>query len=248
GYYTFGATISFMLFLFPKGLADVFEPKLHFHHALEKPGHSIRKNFLGPVYVLAWLMPVFLLVGHSLLPLVLKLFLPDYLPGLLVMRVLIWTSYFVGLIAMTKSSLVALNRQLYTVPAIIAAILINAGMSLWMVGNGYGVAGVAVGSTTALCIVSLWLVWLIIGELDQSKWVSFQCFLKIYLPFAILGLPCLTWAWLTEMPSSSPAAWLYSFPIAGIAIYFSAGFYFLMKWFIKSNLKKDAMESVEVIP
>ena len=247
GYYTFGSTIAFMLFLLPKGLADIFEPKLHFHHTEEKPGHSINKNFLGPVRILAWLMPSFLLVGHVLLPWILKWILPAYQPGLLVMRILIWTSYFVGLMAMAKSSLVALNKQLHAVPIIVVAIVINIGVSLWMVAGGFGVAGVAVGSMAALGVASLLLTWLIIRELNLSDRKIARLYLEIFGPFILLSVPCLLWAWTFQSSCSSGMTWLHILPIAGVTAYFSTGIYILRKWLAKSEFKQNRIKPVEVI-
>ena len=248
GFYTLGASISLMLFLFPKGLADVLEPKLHFGHSREPSGNSIKSNFLKPVLILAWLMPGFLLMGHVFLPLVVKLFLPDYLPGLMVIRILIWTSFLGGLMAMTKSSLVALGYQKQTLPVILFAIVINMSVSLWMVQQGYGVAGVAVGSAVALGIVSLWLILLVLRGLNQPWRVSFQYLLEIYLPFAILSLPCLAQAWADDYFGGTFGAWLIGLQAVGMVAYFITGLYLFSRRLTKWEIERNTVERVEVTP
>ncbi len=250
GYYTLGATLSFLVFLFPKGLADILEPKLHFSHSSETTETSINKHFLMPLLIFAWLMPLCLLAGHILLPWILRWVLVDYLPGLMVIRILIWTSYFVGLITLTKSSVVALGRQNHTVPAYLCAILINGFVSLWMVKHGYGAAGISVGSACAFGIISIWLIGLVLAKLKQSRKTTLQYLFEIYLPYALLGLPNLVYAWLANTRDHSQSTWLLGLPIAGFIAYVCAGLYRLIhrvNKFSMSLTPEIINQSVEVL-
>jgi O-antigen/teichoic acid export membrane protein len=184
GYYTFGATVAFMVFLFPKGVADVLEPKLHFGASQKTANHSIQKHFLVPSRIMAWIMPVCLCAGHFILPWIVRVALPEYLPGVGVMRVLMWSSYFVGLLALEKSSLVALGKQFRALPVLAGMIVMNACVSLWMVRHGFGVAGVAAGSGIALGAGSLSLMLLVARELKEPAQVTVRHLAQIYVPFA----------------------------------------------------------------
>lgn len=225
GYYTLGATLSFLVFLFPKGLADILEPKLHFHHSAEAPKVSIDKHFLTPLFIFAWLMPLALLMGHIMLPWILKWMLPDYLPGLMVIRVLIWTSYFVALITLTKSSLVALGCQKHSLPAYLCGILINILISFWMVQHGHGAAGVSLGSACAFGMISAWLIGLVMARLKQSRKATIQYLCGIYLPFIFLSFPNLAYAWLIDRGAY---AWLPGLLLAGLIAYVGVGIYFVI--------------------
>lgn len=226
GYYTLGATLSFLVFLFPKGLAEVLEPKLHFHHAEVSAEASVRRHFLAPLLAFAWLMPLALLAGHMILPWVLRWVLPDYLPGLLVIRVLVWTSFFVGLMTLAKSSLVALGLQQRSLPAYLSAFVINILVSAWMVGHGYGAAGISLGSACAFGLVAVWLVALVMAGLKQSRAATLLYAGEIFLPYILLGLPSLAYAWLSR---TCACAWLLVLPVTGFLVYAGLGMYLLSR-------------------
>jgi O-antigen/teichoic acid export membrane protein len=250
GYYTLGATLAFFVFLFPKGLADILEPKLHFHHSQEAPERSILRHFLVPLRIFAWLLPPVLLVGSLLLPWVLKTFLPNYLPGIMVIRVLLWSSYLVGLITLTKSSLVALGRQNQTIPAYLVAIGVNYAVSLLMVNRGLGFSGVPFGSAVAFAVISIWLLVLVLRKLKRSGKEIRDCFVEVYVPFLLLSASSLTYLWFMEDQNRTLPVWFYGASLCMCVIYLWRGYQILVRHVFNQEFMKGpnvVSGSVEVI-
>jgi O-antigen/teichoic acid export membrane protein len=196
GCYTLGLMLMRLCFFFPEVIASVVEPRLHADYTRSNDAADIRDHLWLPLRTLALLMPCGLAALDVVLPFVLAHWLPAYRPGLPAIRVLVWSSVFMGMAFATKSALVALGQQRRVLPIYGAAIAVSLAGGLWLVQRGWGLTGVACSTGMAYAVCSTGLVVVVLRQLGWSWRTTLQRLGWLYLPTAAMasltaGLPAL---------------------------------------------------------
>lgn len=110
---------------------------------------SLRRYITVPMENLAALMSVLIGAIYIVLPLLVKVFLPGFTEGVPAARILIFGLFFYSSAGMAGSMLLALNKQVLRLGILLGSALLNFGFSYAALRLGYGIAGVAAGTTLA---------------------------------------------------------------------------------------------------
>ena len=220
GYYGLGLMLMRLCFIVPDVVASVMEPRLHFDYAAHRQAAGVREHVWFPLAALAWVMPFGLALLDLALPAVIQRWLPDYLPGLAAIRILVWSSVFMGLAYSTKSCLVALGEQRRALPIYGLAIAVNLAVSLGLLRRGWGLVGIAVGAAAAQVICSAGLVLFVFRRLGWSWRQTAAKAVSLYAPIAVLcGLTTALPAWVQQGASHGAGRLWTAAPWLGVGAY-----------------------------
>lgn len=220
GYYGLGVMLMRFCFLFPQVVAGVFEPRLYYDYAQSRDVAHVREHLWLQLTTLAFVLPLGLAVLDWVLPLVIRHWLPDYLPGLSAIRLLLWGSFSMGLAHCTRSFIVALGLQKRVLKFYGLAVAVNLGVSGWLIFAGWGLVGVAAGTFAAYAVCAAGLIGFSLRQLRWSFKTIAASVVRLYAPMGAMGLFLFLIpdgaAWLHH--GFSPG-WMFTFKGGGILAY-----------------------------
>lgn len=130
------------------------------------------------VIKLAW-FPLLLLAGCVIIvfPYLIVTFIPKYTAGIPAMKILICGMYFLSLSLFYDNFLVTINKQAISILVCLAAIGVNIACSLFFIKMGWGIKGVALGTSISylahFIIVSIVSFYLRMSKHDKNKGKAF---------------------------------------------------------------------------
>ncbi len=156
-------------------------------HLLEAYGKSenideIKKFVLVPPKVNAYLLPTLLGLIFFIAPLLIKTILPKFIPGILAMQILLIDMYFRSFYPQAFHFMIALKKQIRTIPIIIGAIILNIIGNYLLIKIGWGINGVALATSLVSMLIFLILQTYAMKHFAKPKEIL-SFILKIFLPF-----------------------------------------------------------------
>jgi len=149
GFYAMGVMGSNLLSLISASVANVLYPKMIERFALTNSVSSLHDFLLNPVQVTASLMLCLISGIVIFVPLVIRCYLPKYLPAVPLVEILVPGSYFLSFSALAGSFIISINRQKYLMLIQVCAIVSSIVFDIILLYFGYGILGMAYG--TLLC-------------------------------------------------------------------------------------------------
>lgn len=196
GYYSLAIMLAQLCGLLPSVLAEVVEPRLYADYAERQQAGGVWDHLWFPLRTLACLMPIGVAGVDLVLPMVVERWLPSYAPGVTAMRVLVWGSVFAGLSMCTKSFIVALGAQREALPWHLLAIVVNVLVSGGLALGGFGLTGIALGTSVAYGVCCTGLLWFAFRRLGRpAGWILGRIGL-LYVPFCAVAGSTLVVPWL----------------------------------------------------
>lgn len=110
-----------------------------------------------------------------------KLVLPQFIPGILAMQVLLLEMYFRSCSVQAEHFLIALNRQARLIPLFVGALLLNVCLNYLFIKMGYNIAGVALATS-----ISSFAVFLVMQYYAMAHFANVRQILGL---FAVISLP-----------------------------------------------------------
>lgn len=157
----YGIAIMGLNFLMhvPDASRDVIEPRLIRDLETRPAKDCLRDYVTRPLLLTAYGMPILLGAAMLLLPLAVELLLPRYRPGILPAQIITASSLFLALSFVLRGIIIARGRQLQAMGITLLAVAINIILSIAFVQQGWGIAGVSLGSASsfALLFFGLWV-------------------------------------------------------------------------------------------
>ncbi|MDD5492141.1 MAG: hypothetical protein PHV60_05625, partial [bacterium] len=190
GYYAIGILVSNLIGLIPGSIASVLYPKM-----LERFGATGNPTTLmslldGPVRVVVMLMS--LLIGGCILilPLLIKFFLPKYLPSIPFLGILVSAAFFFGAASVPGNFIIAVNKQKPLIAIQVAAILLAVAMDFVAVQMGWGLIGVAWSTACAYMVYGGGYMFLAAYFAFERRAEMTRFLVDVYALFAamVLGL------------------------------------------------------------
>lgn len=108
--------------------------------------------------------------------------LPKFIPGLTAMRLFLIVTFFITLSGYYYDYLVAINKQLKTIPIAILAIVLSFTLNFLSIKNGYGISGCALSVATAT-FVSFLLTSIYALKYLKSKKGILRTLAAMFVPF-----------------------------------------------------------------
>ena len=183
GYYGIAIVATTPIGLLPSNLRSVLYPRL-----LEKYGEKGDKLYLEgfltePTVLLVFLTLLLIGAVYCFVPAGIPIFLPQYIPSIPSLKILVMGSYFVALSQIPLSILIGINLQRELIPFLLAAILVlgitcSAALSL-----GYGIEGVAFSNGVTDLFLASAILWVAASQFHYSFKEKVRLFSSICLPF-----------------------------------------------------------------
>jgi O-antigen/teichoic acid export membrane protein len=189
GYYGLGAMILGALLNLPGVSREVMEPRLMARVGQEPPEGLLDEFYHRPLIFTAWGMPLLLGPVWILLPLLLTLFLPSFLPALESTRLLILGGFFLALSYPSRGVIVAYRRQVRAALLCAVAIPMHVVLALLLLQQGWGIEGVAVAGMVAFAMLYLLTLCYVLhgAGVPPRQWVG-----KALTPLIPFGFMVLT--------------------------------------------------------
>lgn len=153
GFYAITGLVFNFLMQIPGDARDVIEPDLMRGADHRTPEANLAEYFFKPLAYTGALMPF--LIGPAVFcaPVFIHLLLPRYLPGILPTQIIVLGSYFFALAYVARGIIVAYNGQVRAALIISAVVLLNIVLGILLIKAGFGLAGVATGSSVSFLVL-----------------------------------------------------------------------------------------------
>lgn len=140
-----------------------------------------------PSVIMSYIFPPALALIYYLLPLVVVYFIPRYTDGVASMQILLAGCFFISFAYLPQNIIISRNMQLVLLPLTVLALLIGILLNFTAVKLGYGIEGVAAGTSIAYFIYFLTSFYyaMSISGLKNNKFVMF---VKLCLPLVASAL------------------------------------------------------------
>ncbi|MBD3296001.1 MAG: oligosaccharide flippase family protein, partial [Candidatus Omnitrophica bacterium] len=175
GYYTIALMASTQLETMPKFFNIVIFP-----HMQEKFGASgnldSSKNLIfKSIYFTSRFLPLVLGAIIFFISMIVNLVLPQFIPGLPAMRILLFGFFFVVLTQIFPSVIYTVDRQLTLIPLYVFSIAANISFNYMFIKMGLGIEGVALGTS-----IAYFLFFLVVSGFAARYFTDLPTLLKTY--------------------------------------------------------------------
>jgi len=158
GYYALGMTINEYLFQLSYTFGNVLSPRLVERYSEREQVADLRGMVETPLTIISRVSPALLGVVYFGAEAVIRGALPDYVPGILPLQILLVGTFFSSVPRGLSSFFITLRRQAQTVVLYVVSIGVNLALVWSLIHAGYGLAGAAIGTSTSLALLGLALV------------------------------------------------------------------------------------------
>ena len=214
GYFGLALLLTNLVSLVPAMASQVLFPRItNPYGSSGKNVEALRSFILTPPKILSTLLPVLIGSLYFSLPLVIRVLLPAYIPGITAARIVIVGIFFFGILGSTDNFLVTTGKLKQYAFFGCVALLLNIVLDYLFIRLGYGINGIAFGGTLITyffysCIV----IGYALSHFTKLRGDWARYFLRIWLPFIYM----LVLLWFVDMavnhmvPSDSNIELLYS--------------------------------------
>lgn len=185
GYFGISLMITSLIFLIPGSVNQVLYPRIanRFGEA-QRDILSIENYILTPTIIIAYLVPILIGFGYLILPIVIELFLPQYLEGLSAARIVLIGMFFSSIAGTTDYLLVIVGKLKQYVIIGFCVLFLNISMNFIVLELGWGISGIALSGTLGMSFFySAAFIGYALFLYSKSKLDFVKFGLKIYLPF-----------------------------------------------------------------
>lgn len=160
GYYSLTVLVGSVVTMLPKVLSEQIYPRMAETFGNTSDYESLKKWIFGQIVSTATILTIVVIVVFFALPLVVRVFLPAYQPGILAMRISLVGFLFLPLAGAFGNFLNTVSKQMYYLTVQMLAIPVEVVLSIVFIKLGMGIEGVALGMaiTSILYCLALFLV------------------------------------------------------------------------------------------
>lgn len=155
GFYSLGNLVFAPLLMIFTASNAVMYPRFAERYGETGDPSTLRRFITVPMESLAALMSVLVGAIYVALPLLVRVFLPEYTEGVTATRILIFGVFFYSMAGMAGNMLLTINKQVLRLVILLVSALVNFGFSYAALRLGYGIEGVAAGTSVAYLIFFL---------------------------------------------------------------------------------------------
>jgi O-antigen/teichoic acid export membrane protein len=206
GHYGLALSIVNVLYLLPVVVGRVLYPQLNRHIGRADESGSTKQIVLIPTLALGTLLANMQLALLVTMPYLYNRLLPKYHPGLTAGQILMLGAFFGCVMRNGANYLIAVNQERVFIKYIVLTLLFNVISDVSLVKAGFGIAGVALGTSLAGLLLTT-LVWrrVLIRLGFVRVWTTL---LVIYLPITLVvgATVCLRLAYSTAFTTFDGSA------------------------------------------
>lgn len=148
GLYSIAMMVTSLVYAFPMMLSNVLYPNMLAEYGKSgKSSTALTKYLHKPVIILSILVPVLCGAVFFLFPLVVDRLLPKFIPGIPAMKIYLISILFMLIAQFSTNILTAMDKYWVNIPILLMALALNAGLNFLLIRSGFGIVGVASGTT-----------------------------------------------------------------------------------------------------
>ena len=185
GLFSISILLVTVVSLIPAMAGQVLYPRIDFQYGnSDKDVESLRSFITMPPQIFSALLPILIGTLYLSIPLIIKIFMPEYLPGVKTARIVVLGIFFFGILGLTDYFLVTTGRLkqyiLFGCIALVLKIILN----YTFIRLGYGIEGVAIGGTMlTYFIYSIIVISYALSHFTKDIKYVVRFFLRLWLPF-----------------------------------------------------------------
>lgn len=201
GLYSIAMMVSNYIFSLPMTFSNVLFPNLLEHYGEHKEDPSKVMQYLEkPVFVLSILVPFLCALAFVFMPVLIGLFLKKFVAGLDCMKIYLLGSFFLLMGQFANNFLVTIDKYLRIVPVLAGAIAINFLLNSYFIVRGWGVEGVALGTSISFAFYGLLTYFLALCEVENRTWAIKRIGKDLLIFGSYFGLIFFTDQWVSSGP------------------------------------------------
>ena len=186
GYYAIALMVLQSFMLIPGASRQVIEPRIVQDIGNHSTDTMLSEYIFKPLLNSAYYLPFLIGPVIFLLPTLITLVLPRYIPGIIPTQILIIGAYFLGLTTLIRSYIIANNWHVKVLGLIAIVLIINVGLISLLVKMGYGLIGVAIGGSVSNFALFVFLLFFIKRESRCPKGYWRKNLSGIIWPFPLM--------------------------------------------------------------
>jgi len=166
----------------PYAVSSVMTPRLIEKLGRTKDINQIKHFLVEPTVLMAYFLPFLLAVLFFSIHLPIQYFLTKYLPSIMVVKILTIGLCF-GSLTMPLFVCFALNKQVKIIGIVLSAVFLNIGLDCWFINQGWGINGVAVGTSISNFVFTTVMLWYALKQFKATASEHMRFFILVYTPF-----------------------------------------------------------------
>jgi len=188
GYYALGIMISGIVGLIPGSVASVLYSTMLERYSINKDPKDVASLLIGPMRMM-WALVAILICGIIIvIPGLIVLFLPKYIPAIPIVELLIFGSFFMSSSHVPGMFIIAINKQKFIIIAQICSICAVFLIDALLVHLGLGLRGIAIGTICGYIIYGVGYTAIALSTVvDNPKIVLKYIFWQVFPLLMLTG-------------------------------------------------------------
>ncbi|MBB2149900.1 lipopolysaccharide biosynthesis protein [Pedobacter gandavensis] len=191
GFYSLSGLVIIPLRLFISSFSVVLFTQLNEKYGYSKEDSVIEKHVLVPHSILSYLVPPLLGVAVVVLPYVVSIFLPKYLPGIIPAQIALFATFIYLLNSFSANALFVVNKQKKTAIVYLIVGVLKTGLCFLSLFYGYGIIGVALSTVVVYLILEFMMLRIVFIQLKRSFNELLSHFSKLIFPCLWVAIVCI---------------------------------------------------------
>lgn len=195
GYYGLAAFLISMVHYVPHSLGTVLFPKMMSAYGRSSNMADISSYYTVPIGAISGIMPIILGVAYINIEWAVRLFLPNYIPSIPILRILLLGLCFSAMWRIPTDILIANNKHIAIIWAALAVIASGLTVDIVLVNRGIGLSGIAMVSSMMFWCLSVIINLAAMTAIAMPNRARVRLLAQIYFPFvyAITGAAIVRW-------------------------------------------------------
>ncbi len=185
GFYAIGSMFVGGLYSIPAVLSSVLYPRMLESFGKEQNSTAAKKWTLVPTLIVTFVMTWLTLVVAAVVRLLVMYLLPEYIPGLPLITILIIGSFFLTTSSIFTNYLISVDMQRHLLKVQFTAILLLVVIDYLVLKAGYGIEAMALGTTLCYLFYGTMVLWCGLRSLKAGGRKTVKLIASIYTVYAI---------------------------------------------------------------
>ena len=185
GFFSISILLVTVVSLIPTMAGQVLYSRIDFHYGnSDKNIESLKSFIIIPPKIFSALLPILIGILYFSIPLIIKTFMPEYLPGIKTARIVIIGIFFFGILGLTDYFLVTTGKLKQYISFGFTALVLKIILNYTFITLGYGIEGIAIGGTLlTYFIYSIIVIGYAVSHYIKEIKYFLRFFLRLWLPF-----------------------------------------------------------------
>lgn len=189
GYYSIALITYSTLMMITQVVNQVIYPKFPYLYGKTNSEQKLKELVEKLNMLFAPVISIAVGLIYIFLPLLVKLILPEYVPGIVAAQILVLGVYPITLVGMAGLLFNTLSKQGIILKSLALTAMLNIILSILMIKLNYGIEGVAVGTSIAYLLYMLVINYKALSILNTSRIKSFMFSGSLLVPLLLVMIP-----------------------------------------------------------